>query len=183
DHSSIIVPRIDDEKHRKIFVETAHMLVDSYKELVKNGVELEDARYVLPLCTKTSLFISSSFETYVAFMQLGPEHTTYVPEEVFEFADKLRRLMSSIAPAIAEARLWFKNRLTTYPFPNPFKPRDETFEKIVGSNAVDEPVLVSLVGLLDGHDLVKLVWDGVKEAVDSFNPLVNAVFLEPMSLV
>ncbi|MCX8200661.1 MAG: FAD-dependent thymidylate synthase [Candidatus Caldarchaeum sp.] len=181
-HSSLVTPRIEDEKHRRIFTETAHMLVDAYKELVKQGIELEDARYLLPLCTRTSLFISSTFETYASFMQLSQQHLNHVPEEVFEFAEKLKKIIFSVAPAIAEARLWFKNRLSAYPFPNPFKPRDQVMERIVGGKSHDEPEMLSLVGLLDGDELNQLFSAGVKEVVDSLNPLLTAVFLEPMSL-
>ncbi|MEM1948443.1 MAG: FAD-dependent thymidylate synthase [Candidatus Caldarchaeum sp.] len=181
--SSLIIPRFEVEKHRKIFAETAEALVDTYADLVKMGIELEDARYVLPICVKTSLFISCSFENYVAFLQLAEQSRKYVPDEIHEFAEKLKQVLSEIAPIMTRSRMWFQNRLTTYPFPNPFKPRDMFFEKILDGRFVDEPVLLSVHGDLAGFRLAELFSSEQKEELDSVNPLVYAVFLEPMSLV
>jgi len=72
-------------------------MVETYSRLIDAGVEIENARYVLPLCTETSLFASCSLENYVAFIQL--KHVAdwrYVPEEVGVFT-KFRKLVRSMA--------------------------------------------------------------------------------------
>lgn len=181
-HSSLKTPPFTSKHHIKIFEETAHRLVDGYKQLIENGVTLEDARYVLPLCTKTSLFISCSLETYVSFIQhsnLGE----YLPHEVSEFAEKFYSLAKNVAPMMVEARLMVKHPLVSYPFPNPFKPSDPFFTKLLEGKNFDEPLLLHLQNLLPDKLFHDVFAANVKELVDTVNPLINAVTLEPLSLV
>jgi thymidylate synthase ThyX len=161
--------------------------VQTYFKLLEEGVELEDARYILPLCTKTSLFISCSLENYVAFMQLrrtsGLEE--FLPAEVWEFAEKFEKIARSRAPSMIEARLRFENRLATYPFPNPFKPRDTLMEKLISENKYpDKPIILSVYAALKSlPDLGNLLSTQNKETYDSLNPLITVNTLEPVSLV
>lgn len=180
--SSFLIPHLEEE-HKTIFRDTIDLLYKTYSEMRKQGVELEDARYILPLCSKTSLFASVSLETYVGLMQLTAENMRYVPSEALEFAEKFRKLAASVAPIIVDSRLCLKNRLAAYPFPNPFKPRDQFFEKLVGCRSLNEPVMLSLQSLLEEVGWRELFSSQDKEVVDSLNPLLNAVFLEPLSLV
>jgi thymidylate synthase (FAD) len=183
-HSSIITPRFISEHHRRLFEETAHRLVDGYKQLTENGVTLEDARYILPICTKTSLYISCTLETYVAFLQLGDERLRqYLPQEVHEFAEKFHSLAKNVAPIMVEARLTVKHRLVTYPYPNPFKPSDPFFTKLLEGREPDEPSLLSLQNLLTDKLPQDVFASRLKEVADTVNPLINAVTLEPLSLV
>ncbi|MEM2051801.1 MAG: FAD-dependent thymidylate synthase, partial [Candidatus Caldarchaeum sp.] len=72
----------------ELFKETVKELYEGYVTLVGTGVAIEDARYILPLSTKTSLFISTSLENYIPLLQLcrDRESTQYFPHEVVEFA-------------------------------------------------------------------------------------------------
>jgi thymidylate synthase ThyX len=185
DTGYVVTPRrLTDERRYGSAVEKA---VQTYFKLLEEGVELEDARYILPLCTKTSLFISCSLETYVAFMQFrrasGLEE--FLPAEVWEFAEKFEELARSLAPLMVKARLSFENRLATYPFPNPYKPRDVLMERLVSENGYpDEPIMLSVYAALESlPELGNLLISQNKETYDSLNPLITAHTLEPMSLV
>ena len=177
-------PRLSD---RGMFGAAVEKAVQTYYRLLDKGVELEDARYILPLCTKTSLFISCSLENYVAFMQL--RRTTgleeYLPAEVGEFAEKFEELARTLAPIMVEARLGFRNRLATYPYPNPYKPQDVLMERLVRENGYpSEPTVLSVYTALDNlPEVGGLLESQSKEIYDSLNPLITAHTLEPMSLV
>jgi thymidylate synthase ThyX len=185
DTGYVVTPRPLAEDRR--YGSAVEKAVQTYFKLLDGGVELEDARYILPLCTKTSLFISCSLENYVAFMQLrrtsGLEE--FLPAEVGEFAEKFEGLARSLAPLMVEARLGFGNRLATYPYPNPYKPRDVLMERLVRKNGYpDEPIMLSVYTALDGlPELGDLLFSQNKETYDSLNPLITAHTLEPMSLV
>ncbi|HIQ29386.1 MAG TPA: FAD-dependent thymidylate synthase [Candidatus Caldiarchaeum subterraneum] len=168
--------------------EAVSKMLGFYRRLVKEGVELEDARYILPIGVKTSLFASVSLETYVYFLQLpeSGEAKEYTPTEVFEFAERLRELLEHVAPALLEARLSFRNRLATYPFPNPFKKNDPLVSKVAKRfNYPHETVVLdSLIIEEPGEEeMLKAVYEGEKETLDSLNPFINVITLEPMSLV
>jgi thymidylate synthase ThyX len=57
-HDHMVFPQSlkDDRRFERAVVK----MVETYLRFVEAGVEIENARYILPLCTKTSLFISCS---------------------------------------------------------------------------------------------------------------------------
>jgi thymidylate synthase (FAD) len=173
-------------KHNTVFWKTVEKMVETYSRLIDAGVEIENARYVLPLCTETSLFASCSLENYVAFIQL--KHAAdwkYVPEEVGVFAEQFEKLARSVAPIMVEARLGFSNRLATYPFPNPYKPNDPLMERLLYENSFPrEAKILSFYSALESFpDLRNLLAHQSKESYDSLNPLIFVSTLEPVSLV
>jgi len=186
DETYLVVPPLLDgwsDKYREAF----RRMLQAYREFIRAGVELEDARYILPLGVRTSLFVSCSFENYVGLLQLAakPDAEKHVPWEVLRFCDEFRGLVSRVAPALLEARLSFKNRLSTYSYPNLFKPYDPLVGDVVKRmGEPPEPVVLHAVSLVeDLESVASLLSREEKEALDSLNPLVQAVSLEPMSLV
>ncbi|MEM4353212.1 MAG: FAD-dependent thymidylate synthase [Candidatus Caldarchaeum sp.] len=171
----------------KFFEETVDELFEGYSTLVEQGVGIEDARYILPLCTKTSLFISTSLENYIALLQLSRngEAIQYVPFEISEFAEKFEKMIREISPVLLDARLCFGNRTTTYPYPNPYKPDDGVMQAIISRNGYpEEPVLLDVSSLINnGAVLDEVLAAQQKEVFDTVNPLATATVLEPMSLV
>ncbi|GBC68452.1 Thymidylate synthase ThyX [archaeon HR01] len=166
---------------RQLYWKMFQKLLKTYDQLLEAGVELEDARYLLPLGTATSLFISSSFENYVGLLQLCSEKSGYLPAEVHAFAEVYGGKIAEIAPQLYRARMSFRNRLTSYPYPLLFKPHDILLEKIVRNAGMpQEPVILNHVNLIG--DLPPFSED-LKEVLDSVNPLISATTLEPMSLV
>lgn len=173
-------------KNNTRFWKAVEKNVETYGRLIEAGVEIENARYVLPLCTETSLFASCSLENYIAFIQL--KHAAdwrYVPEEVGVFAEQFEKLARSVAPIMVEARLGYNNRLATYPFPNPYKPNDPLMERLLHENSFPkEAKILSIHSVLEGFpDLSNLLTHQNKESYDSLNPLITVSTLEPVSLV
>jgi len=185
DKNMVKIPQSLDDDLKSIFTNEAFKMVEAYNQLVSEGLAIEDARYLLPLCIKTSLFISTSLENYVAFIQLLRTEgwRNYIPLEFGEFVEKFESLVREIAPTLLEARLEFRNRKTTYPFPNPYKPSDPVVEGLVKDlGAPDEPVVLHshiIDPVAQKIDPTKLE----KELYDSLNPLASATVIEPMSLV
>ncbi|MEM4287452.1 MAG: FAD-dependent thymidylate synthase [Candidatus Caldarchaeum sp.] len=171
----------------ELFKETVKELYEGYVTLVGTGVAIEDARYILPLSTKTSLFISTSLENYIPLLQLcrDRESTQYFPHEVVEFAEKFEQIARELSPVLLEARLGFRNRTATYPYPNPYKPEDSIMQSIISGNGYpEEPMVLNVFTLIEnGALLEELLAAQLKELFDTVNPLATATVLEPMSLV
>ncbi len=171
--------------HPHIYRETFGKLLKTYGLLLENGIPLEDARYILPIGTATSLFISSSFENYVGLLKLcSSADDEYLPYEARRFAEKYGEIVSSIAPRLYDARMSFNNRLTTYPYPMIFKPPDPILNSIVdGAGRPDEAVIIKAVNCAGDLSVLRpLISQRHKEVIDSLNPLINVTTLEPMSL-
>ena len=187
DENYVVIPRNLDgyeQKYRKTFL----LLLSLYRSLINDGVEIEDARYIMPIGVKTSLYSSVSLETCISLLQIprDAKHSEYCPWEVYEFGDKLKAVISDIAPALLEARLAFRNRLATYSYPNPFKQSDPIVNEIVSKmNRPDEPMIISTAFIPENgiKYAEKLMEDEEKEIIDSINPLFHVISLEPMSLV
>lgn len=78
--------------------EIYHQCFLTYKKLLALGYRKEDARYVLPNATTTSLNVTGNFQAWLDFINLrsGKE----VQWEVREVALEIRRQLASIAPLI-----------------------------------------------------------------------------------
>ncbi len=172
------------ERWRNLYQEAVEEAYDAYSWLIENGIELEDARYVLPLSSRTSLFASGSLETFLGLMfdarRLGRE-SRYYPEELSIIGDKIRNVAERIAPKLTEARLCFRIRLPTYPYANPYREEDEIMRELVEKYGGERPILLSLTVLVDRRELVQ---GSLKDPAQAhvLNPLIQAIFLEPMSL-
>jgi len=156
---------------------------EAYGWMIERGIELEDARYVLPLASKTSLFISSSLESLIGFVLRSREDSSeYYPEELALIGRLIEEKVSSIAPALLRARMDFKAPLPTYPYANPYKPEDPLMESIIADAGYpDKPMLLALnVYPRAVEHAGNLLRDPSMAA--SLNPFIQALFLEPLSL-
>ena len=113
----IIPERIaSDQALRREFEKAVKSSYETYSWIIEKGAELEDARYVLPLASKTSLFITSNLESLIGFILKSRENLTeYYPEELVLIGRLIEEKASSIAPMLLKARIDFKTPLPTYP--------------------------------------------------------------------
>lgn len=155
----------------------------TYKALVERGVPMEDARYVLPLSSRTSIFVTGSLENFVWLMYSSRERDgRYLPKELKRIGALIEREASRISPQITSARLSFRPLSFSYPYPDPYKPGDSVVEKIIETcGEPGQPVLLSLVFPEFLEDRLAEALGSVDSA-RSLNPMVFAVFLEPLSL-
>lgn len=168
------------EKAKKTYLETVRRLHESYLWLLKKGIELEDARYILPLSSKTSVFATGSLETFIGFMLKNEDE--YYPRELAELGETIERLSESVAPNLTRARLAFQNPLPVYPYANPYKPRDKLMESLTKKFGEPlEPTLVNFKAILPENLAVEDLLKNPDLAA-TLNPLIEAVFLESLSL-
>ena len=169
---------------KREFERAVNSSYETYSWMIERGVELEDARYVLPLASKTSLFISSSLESLIGFILRSREDSSeYYPEELALIGRLIEEKVSSIAPALLRARMDFKTPLPTYPYANPYKPEDPLMESIIADAGYpDKPVLLGLNVYRRAAEHAKNLLRDPSMAA-SLNPFIQALFLEPLSLV
>ena len=168
---------------RREFEKAVNSSYEAYSWMIEKGVELEDARYVLPLASKTSLFIASNLESLIGFILKSHENMTeYYPEELVLIGQLIEEQISSIAPMLLRARMDFKAPLPTYPYANPYKPRDPLMESIIAdANYPDKPMLLGLNVHPGAMKYAESLLSDPSMAA-SLNPFIYALFLEPLSL-
>jgi len=185
-----VIPRkiAENPEARKTFERAISEAYAAYKQLIEEGVELEDARYILPLASATSLFASGSLDTFLGFIidsERLKQGTDIYPDELITIGIEIKKLAHKVAPMLTKAKLSFKSNLPTYPYSNPYKDDDPLMENILNAaGEVSEPKMLSFTYLItdaNENTLSKVLEDPAKAS--SLIPLVSAVFLEPLSLV
>ncbi len=166
------------------YIKAIEASYEAYSRLLNEGVELEDARYVLPLASATSLFMSGSLETFLGLIidaRRYGRNSPWYPEELSVIGERIGEVARSIAPLLTEARLRFRIGLPTYPYANPYREADGLVESLVERHGAEGPVMLSLISLIDRHDLARESLEDPAKA-HALSPLIQAIFLEPMSL-
>lgn len=162
-------------------IETSY---EAYSRLVSEGVELEDARYILPLASTASLFMSGSLETFLGFIvdaERYGRNSPWYPEELSVIGGKIGGAARGVAPLLTEARLRFRVRLPTYPYANPYREAGGEVEKLVERHGTGNPAMLSFTSLIDQPALSRESLEDPARA-HALSPLIQAIFLEPMSL-
>ncbi|OYT67446.1 MAG: hypothetical protein B6U65_03270 [Candidatus Wolframiiraptor sp. EX4484-121] len=156
---------------------------ETYSWMIERGIELEDARYVLPLASKTSIFISSSLESLIGFILRSREDSSeYYPAELALIGRLIEEKVSSIAPALLKARMDFKTPLPTYPYANPYKPEDPLMDSVVADAGFpNKPIPLALNVHPRAVEHAKNLLSDPSMAA-SLNPFIQTLFLEPLSL-
>ncbi|MEN2975191.1 MAG: FAD-dependent thymidylate synthase [Candidatus Caldarchaeales archaeon] len=155
----------------------------SYRNLIDRDVPLEDARYILPLASKTSIFVTGSLENFTWLIYSSRfRDEKFFPRELKRIGILIGETALKVSPKLTSARLSFKPLAFSYPYPDPYKPSDIILEKIIERfGEIDQPLLLefSLPDFLEEH-LEKILRD--HDSARSLNSLVYAVALEPLSL-
>lgn len=78
----------------------------SYEKALDKGIAKEQARFLLPLSTKTKIYMNGNLRTWIHYLQLraDPEHGTQL--EHLEIAQAIKRIFCGQFPVIAEALGW-----------------------------------------------------------------------------
>jgi thymidylate synthase (FAD) len=72
-----------------------------YEELLSQGVAKESARFVLPLATKTRLYMSGTIRSWIHYLQVRLDPSTQ--KEHRELAEQIKSILFTNCPDIAEA--------------------------------------------------------------------------------
>jgi len=72
--------------------------MDTYNELLKQGVKKEDARFVLPNGGSTELIVTGNFQAWLDFIALRAD--THAQWEIREVAKTINNILSEHAPGL-----------------------------------------------------------------------------------
>jgi thymidylate synthase (FAD) len=75
-----------------------------YKTMVRAGIARECARMILPLTTKTTLYMSGSLRSWLHYLELRTSQDTQLEHR--EIALAIRSLLAPELPAVAEVLEW-----------------------------------------------------------------------------
>ena len=75
-----------------------------YEQMLKAGVAKECARFVLPLATKTKMYMTGSIRSWIHYIELRSANGTQ--KEHMDIANSCKKIFSEQFPVIAEALDW-----------------------------------------------------------------------------
>jgi thymidylate synthase (FAD) len=75
-----------------------------YKEALNKGIAKEQARFLLPLSTKTKLYMTGSIRSWLHYLDLRCDNGTQLEHR--EIADAIKQIFKQQLPIIAEAKGW-----------------------------------------------------------------------------
>jgi len=75
-----------------------------YKRLLEHGVAKECARFVLPLATKTKIYMTGSCRSWIHYIDLRSAHGTQ--KEHMQIAEACREVFKQQFPTVSEALGW-----------------------------------------------------------------------------
>jgi len=81
----------------ELFEDTEHL----YREMVSNGVAKECARAILPLSTKTRLYMNGTLRSWIHYLQLRTENGTQLEHR--QIAEDIKQIFCEQFPVIGEA--------------------------------------------------------------------------------
>lgn len=96
--SEFIIPTSVDGNNRVYYESIYRGLVGAYENLIRSGVKKEDARYILPNGSTSSMFITGNFNAWIDFLRNRTDgHAQWEIREVAEeMAEKLKRIAPNV---------------------------------------------------------------------------------------
>jgi len=101
---------IDDlEPETRDWFELAHQNIitranELYQEALAKNIAKESARFLLPLCTQTKLYMNGNIRSWIHYIQLRTGHGTQLEHQ--EIAVKIREIFTQQFPIISTALEW-----------------------------------------------------------------------------
>lgn len=78
--------------------------INYYKEALKKGVAKEQARFLLPLSTQTTLYMTNNVRNWIHYIDLRTTEGTQLEHR--QIAEEIKEIFKKEFPAIAEAKGW-----------------------------------------------------------------------------
>ena len=75
-----------------------------YDEALKRGIAKEQARFLLPLSTKTVLYMNGSIRSWIHYLMLRTDKSTQLEHR--EIAEEVKQIFIGLFPDISEALEW-----------------------------------------------------------------------------
>lgn len=77
-----------------------------YKEAIKRGIAKEQARFLLPLNTRTKLYMKGNVRSWIHYIELRCSNGTQLEHKAI--ADEIKKIFAQEFPVIAGAKGWEK---------------------------------------------------------------------------
>lgn len=98
----------EDEELKQWFFSAQRQVADLcrrlYNEALSKGIAKEQARFLLPLSTKTTLYITGNMRSWIHYIQLRTHPATQ--KEHRKIAEEIARILALHFPTIAQAAGW-----------------------------------------------------------------------------
>ena len=78
--------------------------MDLYNKMLDDGIAKECARFVLPLCTPTRIYMTGSCRSWIHYIELRSAHGTQ--KEHMNLVENVRSIFTEQFPTVAEALNW-----------------------------------------------------------------------------
>ena len=75
-----------------------------YKEALRRGIAKEQARFLLPLSTQTTLYMTNNVRNWIHYIDLRTKNGTQLEHK--EIAEEIKKIFISEFPAISTAKGW-----------------------------------------------------------------------------
>ena len=77
---------------------------DVYDELISKGVAKESARFILPECSKTTMYMTNNLRNWIHFLHVRDDD--HAQKEVREIAIEIKKVLKEYFPIVAKALGW-----------------------------------------------------------------------------
>jgi len=95
---------LDKEKFQVIQGQVQGICESAYEEALRMGVAKEQARFLLPMSTKTRLYMNGSIRSWIHYLELRTAHGTQLEHK--EIANEIKGIFVNELPVISEALGW-----------------------------------------------------------------------------
>ena len=75
--------------------------MNTYKKLLDSGVAKECARMILPMCSKTKIYMSGSIRSWIHFLEIRDDEHAQL--EIQLIAKEIKKLFKEQLPIISKA--------------------------------------------------------------------------------
>jgi thymidylate synthase (FAD) len=79
--------------------QTLNQCEETYQTMLRLGVAKETARRILPLCTKTTLYMNGTLRSYIHYLELRTDKATQLEHRVI--AEEIKQIFQEEFPVIA----------------------------------------------------------------------------------
>lgn len=95
---------IDDHELEAIAKDALDVALEAYNILIARGVAKETARFVLPLCTQTRLYMKGSLRSWIHFLEV--RNHPHAQKEIQLVAQEIQKFLKGLFPNVADAVGW-----------------------------------------------------------------------------
>ncbi|MFA5019957.1 MAG: FAD-dependent thymidylate synthase [Candidatus Pacearchaeota archaeon] len=150
-----------------------------YEKMLEGGIPPEDARFILPLGTKTAIQTKLDARELIHLYSMSKRANA--PDEVKDTVREMYRLAQEVAPRMMEDRENSMEVLSWLPAPQLFALDNKTIENLVRS-AQDKVTLLGSETILIDKDEIEQAIKKRNEALLSCLKHVHFTYLAPMSI-